>query len=189
MSQAELLKKTTAALDRLGAPFMLTGSLASSMQGEPRATHVVDLFVQLELGHVDPLLQAFPPPDYYLNESAVREAIAQRGMFNLLDVREGDKVDFWPLTDDAFDQSRFARRRPFVHDGVSIDVSSPEDTILMKLSWSHRSGGGERQDRDALRVFEVQYGTLDLSYLEHWVHTLDLHDEGARLLANARRVE
>jgi hypothetical protein len=119
----------------------------------------------------------------------VREAIAQRGMFNLLDVREGDKVDFWLLKDDPFDQSRFARRRRFDLGGFAVDVSSPEDVILMKLSWSRLSGGDERQDRDALRVYEVQYGSLDLDYIDRWVRTLKLESEWSRLLANAQPVE
>ncbi len=31
-------------------------------------------------------------------------------MVNLLDTTEGDKADFWILTDEPFDQSRFARK-------------------------------------------------------------------------------
>ena len=36
----------------------------------------------------------------------------------LIDTREGDKVDFWPLTDEAFDQARFARRAVEEFEGV-----------------------------------------------------------------------
>ena len=28
-------------------------------------------------------------------------------MFNLIDLKEGDKVDFWLLTNETFDKSRF----------------------------------------------------------------------------------
>ena len=52
----------------------------------------------------------FPPPDYYLGATAVNDAIARHGQFNLLDVSGGDKVGFWLLTDDEFDRSRFTRR-------------------------------------------------------------------------------
>ena len=30
-------------------------------------------------------------------------------MFNLIDLKEGDKVDFWILTNDPFDELRFSR--------------------------------------------------------------------------------
>ena len=32
----------------------------------------------------------FPEPDFYLDEGAMREAIVNRSMFNLLETREGD---------------------------------------------------------------------------------------------------
>jgi len=38
MSQQELLKTVIQVLDRVGIPYMLTGSIVSSLQGEPRST-------------------------------------------------------------------------------------------------------------------------------------------------------
>ena len=53
-------------------------------------------------------------------------------------------------------------------------ISSPEDTILAKLKWAQLSGGSEKQFADALRVYEVQYGKLDLTYLADWAETLNV---------------
>ena len=189
MSQSELLKKTAIVLDRLGVPFMLTGSLASSLQGEPRATHDIDVVVDVPAGRVDAILQEFPPPDYYLNRDAVEQALEQKGMFNLLELREGDKVDFWVLTDEPFDRSRFARRVRFDVDGVSVAVSAPEDTILMKLKWARDAGGSERQYRDALGVYEVQRGLLNVAYLEQWIGHLGLTGDWQRLLTEAQPLQ
>jgi hypothetical protein len=72
-------------------------------------------------------------------------------MFNLIDAREGDKVDFWLLTDDAFDRARFERRYVERFEDVALSVSRPEDTILMKLRWAAMLGGSEKQFGDALR--------------------------------------
>jgi hypothetical protein len=47
MSQRELLALVVGELDRLGIPYMVTGSHASSMQGVPRSTHDIDLLVAL----------------------------------------------------------------------------------------------------------------------------------------------
>jgi hypothetical protein len=55
-----------------------------------------------------------------------------------------------------------------------MQVSSPEDTILAKLRWAKLSGGSEKQFTDALRVYEVQFGKLDLEYLDRWVKKLDV---------------
>ena len=85
---------------------MLTGSFASSMQGEPRLSHDIHMVVDISATALPALLQRFPPPEFYLDELSVREAISARTMFSLLQASEGDKVDFWLLTDDPFDIAR-----------------------------------------------------------------------------------
>jgi hypothetical protein len=59
MSQQELLTDVIRTLRTLGIEFMLSGSHASSLQGEARATHDIDLVASLTLQDVDPLFSAF----------------------------------------------------------------------------------------------------------------------------------
>jgi len=181
MSQSELLELVIPTLNELGIESMITGSIASSIQGEPRSTHDIDLVVHIPLHAIAPLLAAFPLPDYLLQESAIREAIRNRSMFNLLSLKDGEKVDFWIRTDEPFDQSRFARRRSIQIGALAVNVSTPEDTILAKLRWSKLSGGSEKQLQDALRVYEVQSETLDLAYLVDWAQRLKVEDDLQRI--------
>lgn len=185
MPQSDLLKLVVEVLADSGIDYMVTGSLASSLHGEPRATHDIDLVVQIESSHAPALLGAFPPPRFYLSGEAIRDAIATGGMFNLLDSAEGDKVDFWLLTTGAFDRSRFARKYVEEVLGIQLKISTPEDTILQKLRWAEISGGSEKSFTDALRVYEVQQGTLDLAYLHDWVVRLGLDALWGRLLEQA----
>ena len=192
MSQPELLKLVTRRLEAAGIDYMITGSVASSLQGEPRATHDIDVVVAIRApaaAAAAGLKAEFPEPDFYLDETAVREAIVARGMFNLIDAREGDKVDFWLLTEDAFDHARFERRYVERFEDARLMVSRPEDTILMKLRWAAMLGGSEKQFVDALRVYEVQHGRLDESYLDRWAATLGLTGALARLRAESRPIE
>ncbi len=185
MSQSGLLKQAATTLDRLGLAYMLTGSLASSLQGAPRATHDIDLVIELPSNRIDDLAAAFPEPRYYLSRQAMHEAVSHRTMFNLLDTTEGDKIDFWLLTDDVFDRGRFARRRQATFDDLTIPVSTPEDTILMKLRWAMLSGGSEKHFGDALRVLQLQRPILDVAYLELWANTLNVTGLWQRLLSEA----
>ncbi len=146
MSQPELLKHVVGVLDALGIEYMTTGSVASSLQGQPRSTHDIDLVVHLSTGQVDALVAAFASPRYYLAPEAIRDALQHRSMFNLLDLDEGEKVDFWLLTDEPFDQSRFARKERAEVFGISLHVSAPEDTILAKLRWAKLSGGSDEAE-------------------------------------------
>ena len=135
------------------------------------------------------LVGALDDPFLYLDDEAAASAVLQRRMFNLIDATTGDKVDFWPLTDTAFDRSRFSRRIAVEALGMRLVVSSPEDTILMKLHWSQQSGGSEKQFGDALSVYEVQAGHLDAEYLRKWTAELEIAILFARMLEEAEVIE
>ena len=164
---------------------MLTGSWASSVQGEARLTHDIDLLVDLPAADNDRLVQAFPPPEFYVSELAVQDAVRNRSQFNVLSTGDGDKIDFWLLTDEPFDRSRFSRRRRIPLFGQEIPISTPEDTILAKLRWASLMGGSVKQETDAQRVYESQHRNLDLAYIERWVADLGVGEEWARLKAVA----
>ena len=188
MSQQELLKKVIQTLDDTGIQYLVTGSVASSLQGEPRSTHDIDLVVAIERGDAKKLTESFPLPDFYLDEDSIVDAINRHGMFNLIDVNSGDKVDFWVLTDAPFDHSRFARRYAEEVGGMRVTVSSPEDTILAKLRWAKLSGGSEKQFTDALRVYEVQGERLNMEYLHSWAKELDVESALQALLEEAEEI-
>jgi hypothetical protein len=97
-------------------------------------------------------------------------------------LRDGDKVDFWLLKDEPFDRERFARRLEVEAMGQRLSVSTPEDTILMKLRWAMQSGGSEKQVGDAAGVFAFQGDLLDQAYLDRWAEALGV----SALLADLR---
>lgn len=185
MSQPQLLKTVVETLNVAGIDYMISGSVVSSLQGEPRATHDIDFVVAIENESAAKLLSALGPPDYYLDNTSVTRAIESKTMFNLIDVNTGDKADFWILTAEPFDISRFARKYSEDFGGIEINVSTPEDTILAKLRWAKLSGGSEKQFTDALRVYEVQYEKLDLDYLRSWAKKLGVEQLLEEVKTNA----
>lgn len=185
MSQQELLKKVVKTLERIGIPYVITGSVVSSLYGEPRTTHDIDIVVAVEKSKVHELVKAFPPPDFYLDEEGFFEAIDKQGMVNLINVKEGDKVDFWILNNELFNQSSFSRRIVETFTGMKMQVLTPEDVILSKLRWVKLSGGSEKQFTDALRVYEVQYQKLDMKYIEQWAKKLDVESLWKKLQKKA----
>jgi hypothetical protein len=164
---------------------MVTGSLASSMQGEPRSTHDIDLVIAIERPAAKQLSDALPLPRFYLDERNMFDAIDRSTMFSLIDADTGGKVDFWVLTSTPFDRSRFSRRHREQFLGTELCVSSPEDTILAKLHWAKLSGSSEKQFADALRVYEIQAPVLDEDYLAYWVRELKVGSLWERLKAEA----
>ncbi|MCX6364298.1 MAG: hypothetical protein NTW58_09075 [Actinobacteria bacterium] len=186
MSQQALLTRIVEALDGAGISYMLTGSLVSSLQGEPRATHDIDLVVDIAVADVARVMRALSAPEHHLDEHAVRDAARRRTLFNLIDSSSGDKAGFRLLSDDPFDCKRFARRLQVEALGLPLSVSAPEDTILMKLRWSAKAGGTEQQLGDAVRVYELQAGSLDEGYLDEWAVRLEVTAALAPVRESAR---
>lgn len=189
MSERQLLTRVVAALETLGIPYMLTGSVASSLYGKPRGTHHVDIVVRLPLGRIKGLSAAFPPPEYYVSEDAIRSALETDSMFNVVEVGTGLKADFWLLWDDAYSQAAFARRNRVDAAGVEAWVCSPEDTILSKLRWAVESGGSTKQFGGVLAVYEVQGGALDRHYIESWVDRLGVRPMWEQVKSQARIID
>jgi hypothetical protein len=73
MSQQELLKRVVQVLEDLSIEYMVTGSVSSSVQGEPRLTHDVDLVVDLSIDAAKRLCEAFVGDD----SSMIRELARQ----------------------------------------------------------------------------------------------------------------
>src|SRR5262245_20245648 len=81
-------------LDALGVTWLIGGSLASSILGEPRATADVDLVADLRGPHIRALFAALVD-NYYIDEDAAREAVRTRGSFNVIQLVSMTKVDIY----------------------------------------------------------------------------------------------
>ena len=168
MSQFRLLEEIIKKLESSSIPYMLTGSIVSSLQGVPRSTHDIDVIISISEKDIEKIISNFSKEDFYYNEETIKNAVRKKSQFNLINQDYGDKIDFWLLTESGFDKSRFSRRQKIKFMDFNIVVSTPEDTILEKLYWSKLSGGSKKHYLDALRVYELQQEILDMVYLEKW---------------------
>ncbi len=169
----------TAVLEDLDVTYVIGGSVASTVHGVVRTTLDVDLLADLRLDLVSPLATALDEA-FYIDEAAIRKAIAHGGSFNLIHLQTMVKVDVFVPTQRAFDRQQLARRisEPLASDSpMRIWVLSAEDIILAKLDW-YRQGGevSERQWRDVLGVFKTQGARLDEAYLLRWAAELGVSD-------------
>ena len=175
------------ALEQLGIPYLIGGSVASSLYGLPRSTNDVDIVADVRLAHVQPLVQALGDT-FMIDEAAVREAIARRSAFNLIHFDLIEKVDIFVLPAEPWAREQMARRRLDTligaEEGATAYYATAEDTILSKLAW-YKLGHGvsDRQWRDVVEVIQVQGDKLDQPYLDRWAEPLGLTD----LLGRARR--
>jgi hypothetical protein len=174
MTEAELLDQVAQRLRKSRIPFMVVGSVASSYHGEPRLSYDIDLVVEADEERILEFVRSFAPP-FYVSETAARQAVGRRGMFNVIHPDCEQKADIILCKDDDFNRGEFARKAPALVWGVEVDVATPEDTILAKLAWARRSGS-ERQRNDALGILTAQQRTLDIAYLRHWAAELGVEE-------------
>lgn len=90
------------AMDDLRLPFMLTGSLAASYHGAPRATQDIDLVVEPDAAVLLNLASTLRDRGLYVSDDAVSEAAQIRGQFNAIDHDSGWKADFIVRKDRPF---------------------------------------------------------------------------------------
>lgn len=74
MLQQELLIAVLTVLNESQINYMVTGSIVSSIQGEPRLTHDIDILLTITKHEVPKLIKAFPPPRFYLDQDAANSA-------------------------------------------------------------------------------------------------------------------
>lgn len=171
-------------LEDLNVPYAIGGSLASSWYGFSRATYDSDIVAALGTQHVEPFLLRLRNA-FYVDEEAMRDAIARRRSFNLIHLQTMFKVDVFIPKNRRFDQAELINRRPHVigdDPEQIIFFVSAEDTILAKLEW-YRLGGeiSDRQWQDVLGIVKTQGERLDWAYLREQAAGLRLADLLERL--------
>lgn len=186
MNQAELLRYVVDALEDQRLTYMVVGSFASATYGEPRLTHDIDIVLRLPIDAVDRLCGAFPAPEFYVSQSAAREAVRTGGQFNVIHPSSGNKIDFMIARDDAWGHSQLARRarKPILPDRETF-VAAPEDVILAKLCY-YREGGSEKHLRDIAGMLRISGEEIDLEYIAHWTQPLGLTQQWQVVLDRLR---
>ena len=170
IEQKDFLALLIAALDREGIPYLVTGSVGSSIYGEPRATRDVDLIIAPNETQLLRFVDAIGD-DHYVSREAALDAFRSRSMFNVIGASSGWKADFIIRKDTPYEVEKFNRRFQNTYLGIPINVATPEDIILSKLTWS-KASDSERQLRDAFGVVAVQGEVLDRDYMHRWAAVL-----------------
>ena len=180
------LLPVVAAFNRLRIPFYVGGSIASSYHGAIRSTMDIDIVSELQLQHVDDFLSQFGQ-DFYVSEIAVRQAIARRSCFNLINFGTSLKVDVFISRGRTFDRACMLRAETARMEGenrtIDVPIATVEDIIISKLEWYLLTDeSSERQWEDVNRLIRLVGSTLDRDYLQDSAQMLGVSDLLERLL-------
>jgi hypothetical protein len=183
MPEPELSLLFVRRLNDLGIRYMVSGSIAAILYGEPRLTHDVDFVVFLRPEEVQRLVEAFPAPEFFVpppSAIAVEIAREKRGHFNIIHADTGFKADFYATGRDELHAWAFRRIRHLSYRGERVAVAPPEYVIVRKLEY-FREGGSQKHLRDIQSMFAVSGQEVDRVELDQWIHRLGLEKEWTQL--------
>jgi hypothetical protein len=176
------------ALQRSRIPYMVGGSLASSLHGIPRSTNDVDIVADIREEHVSRFVSGLAGT-FYADSETIREAVRHGQSFNVIHYATSSKFDIFPAAGSPYIETQIERSTAQdlpVGEGLTIrcPVATAEDILLAKLLW-YRMGGeqSDQQWNDVRGIRSVQGTTLDRIYLERWAQHLKVDDLLARLFA------
>jgi hypothetical protein len=164
-AQLDVLKLVAARLDRARIAYMITGSIAAGLYGQPRMTRDIDVVAVLYPAHATSLVENLAP-DFSCDLETIRAAIAARRIFNVVHEATTHKVDIIVREDRDYEVEKFDRRLRADIGGQAIWVISPEDLVLSKLVWA-KDSRSELQMRDVRSIIALQ-PHLDWPYIDRW---------------------
>ena len=173
----QITRRIAEVFEFLQIPYLVGGSLASSLHGIPRSTQDADVVADMKPIHIEPFVKALES-EFYVDADMIREAVNKRSSFNVIHLETMFKVDVFLLGEDDVSQEEMARRKRFQvseEPGGELFLASAEDVILQKLHWFRLGKAvSERQWNDALGVLQVQGKSLDFSYLRRCATTMGI---------------
>lgn len=186
MQEANLFAVFTDILEKNGIQYIITGSVASIVYGEPRLTHDIDLVIYLSRSKVEEFIRAFPPERFYCPpEEVIKTELNRtaRGHFNLIHHETGFKADIYFAGNDELQHWAFKNRKPIEFSGLTIYVAPPEYVILKKLEF-YKEGKSQKHITDIRGIIANSNEIIDYDFLQKKIKELGL-DEPWRIVKTA----
>lgn len=141
--------------EELQLRYMVTGSVATILYGDPRLTNDIDLVVFCKPHNgkqfdVDAFAKAFPIDEFYCPPEEILELEtkrSQRGHFNLIHHETGYKADVYVANRNPFFDWALGNIRRIPVAESFISVAPPEYVLISKLSY-YKEGGSEKHMTD-----------------------------------------
>lgn len=175
----ELIDTFIRPLNEQGIRYIITGSVASMIYGEPRLTNDIDVVLEITSADIPGLLQAFPEADFYLPPVEVIETEllrGSRGHFNIICQHSMLKADVYLTGNDPLQHWGMEQARKIDIDDQPVSFAAPEYVIIRKLQFFHE-GGSEKHLRDIASMLAESASEIDFDSIQQRIHKLGLEPQ------------
>lgn len=179
MPEHELFHIFINRLNALGVRYIVTGSVAGMVYGEPRVTHDIDLVIELRRQDTERFAEAFPIEDFYCPPHeviAIEAGRPHRGHFNLIHHETGFKADVYLSGSDKLHQWALKNCKSINVGDAIFPIAPAEYVILRKLEY-YREGGSEKHLRDIAGMLSVSSDLIDFQELSERIREYSLEKE------------
>lgn len=166
MTEHDAVLAVIDAIETLGLPHMLVGSLSSNAYGIPRSTQDADFVIELGSRSISEV-QSRLPAGLQIDPQMTFETVTGTLRYLILLANSPFKIELFLVSKDPHDQQRFQRRIQQQAMGRTVWLPTAEDVVITKLRWSKQ--GHRTKDVDDVRnVLAVQESSLDWPYIHRW---------------------
>lgn len=185
MHEPDLIELFVHPLNRFQIRYLISGSVAATLYGEPRVTHDIDFLIFLRGGDIARLPEAYPAPEFYLpprDVIAAESAREEKGQFNVIHPDSGLKADFYLAKRDHLDAWAFRNAREYTIDETVIRLAPPEYVIVRKLEF-FREGGSDKHLRDIRAMLAISGDQINRKELADLIRPRHLEPEWDKVSA------
>ena len=171
MPEPDLIELFVGPLQSTGIRYIINGSVAAMLYGEPRVTHDIDLVVFLRTADIAKLPHLFPAPEFCVPPAEVIAAEMtrqQHGCFNVILADSSLKADFFTANRDEFHAWAFRNLKKYPARGVEVTLAPPEYVIVRKLEY-FREGGSDKHLRNIRGMLNISGEQINDADLLEWI--------------------
>lgn len=185
----ELVADFCERLDHAGIRYVVGGSIASGIWGEPRYTNDADIEVWLSSENSRAFRHTLGE-DYEISETDLVEALNTRDEFasvQALNIKWFFKFDCFVGNRTSIDEEAYGRSKLIeIVPGRKVRVASPEHIVVQKLRWFNAGNRvSEKQWRDLSALANVQLD-MDWALVDRWVNEFGLLELARELRSTVR---
>ena len=179
MQEHDLFLIFLSRLEESRITYIVTGSVAGIIYGEPRLTHDIDLVIDLDAENAHKIPNAFPEDEFYCPPLEIIKLEIKRpyrGHFNLIHHETGFKADIYLSGDDRLHEWAIENKRKYRLGSQDIWVAPPEYVVLRKLEY-YREGKSDKHITDIKAILEISGNNLDMIRLDKMISEYNLKAE------------
>lgn len=179
MLEPKYLKLFVEPLNLQGINYMVSGSVASIIYGEPRATMDIDIGIFMNPKDYNIIPIMFPESEFYTPPIEVVKLESERdcrGHYNVIHHKTGYKADFYPSRNHPLLPWAFKNKIVHTIADIEVSIAPPEYVILWKLEF-YRESQSSKHIRDIRGILNSCNLKIDMELLDEYSVILSLTKE------------